>query len=68
MRDRQTGRDVVSPRTPAVEEFLTRACAAAVAQLRRLTTKKMEEARVPKGLRNNSARALLTKFCSIALQ
>ena len=64
VRNGQTGRIVVPLLLPAVEELLTRACAEVVAQLRRSKNTTTEEAHVPKGLCNNSARASLSGFCS----
>ena len=64
VRDRQTGRNVVLPPLPAVEELLTRACAAVVVQLRQSKTTTTEEACVPKALCNDSTRAWLLQFCS----
>ena len=58
VRNRQTGRNVVPLPLPVVEELLTRACAGVIAQLRRSKTTTTEEAHVPKGLCNNSARVL----------
>ena len=59
-----TGRNVVLPPLPTVEELLARACTAVVAQLRQSKTTMTEEARVPKILCNNSTGALSLTFCS----
>ena len=64
VRNRQTGLNVVLLPLPALEDLLTRACAAVIAQLRRSKTTTTEEARVPKRLSNNSLRALLLRFRS----
>ena len=58
VRDRRTGRNVMPPLLPTVEELLTRACATVVAQLRWSKTTTTEEARVPKSLYNDSVRTL----------